>query len=364
MTPFGQGTNVASAWSRGGSRRIGGITAASQVSYGRALDGISTCEITVPVANADRKCRNLLENIHAWGHEIVMHRDGERAWEGPITRIVEKRGEIKITARDVLGYTLRRVTRGRNTAVLPGMPVCYVVDEIEFDVLAAFSEDDPNVLDHLTLLDAGAGPATQREVGPYTAYYADTIDSLSNSGGNYTVVGRRILVWSDDASPGRLKTLLPETHLTSDIEVSEEGMAGSTRVIATSDESAFGASTANGVDSFYGVVETLVNIPGLITQGAAPGSTAFITAADSIRSQTFPMPQMLNIPEGSTLSGEAPYTLAQLVPGVTIPVSHRSGLRKIDGDFILTAMQVVQDASGEQVQISVTPSIAVNTDEA
>lgn len=351
VSNLGQGNNVAVVQTRGGGQILGELPS-SQLGWGRRLDDLSETNVTIPVSSMSTQCCGLLADTHTWGHEIQVYRDGAESWVGPIVNITENGEGVQIRALDVLGFMVRRATRGR----VNGAPV-FAVDEAVDDVTEAFTLGgwdgaDPNVLAYLEVLGAGTGPLTQRDIPFVSAYYFDTLDQLGDIGVNFTTVGRRIILWPDTLTLGRVPTLLPSQHLSSDVTIVEDGMALSEVAIVTSDNGLWGVSTTPSFptsDPFYGPVETITNIPGLATTQACED------AANSVRAQNFPAPVRLVIPDGSTLTTDAPYSIGDLVPGVLMPVSHRGRCRSVAGDFILTSLQVTQTPEGETVQISVAP---------
>lgn len=349
---LGQGNNTAMIQTQGGGQILGELPA-SVLGWGRRLDDLSECNVTIPVSSLSDRCCGLLKEAHTWGHELVVFRDGERVWEGPMVTLRENETNgVVVRALDAYGYMLRRVHRGRSN----GAPV-FAIDEAEFDVTDAFTLDgwdgaDPNVLAYLEVLGAGTGPVTQREIPALSGYYFDTLDQLGDGGVNFTTVGRRIILWPDTLTLGRVPTLLPSQHLSSDVTIVEDGLALAQRSIVTSDNAISGTSALPSFptsDPFYGPVELLTNIPNLATTGACD------SAADSIRAQGFPAPVLLEIPDGSTLTTDAPYSIGDLVPGVLMPVSHQGRCRSVASDFVLTSLQVTQTSEGETVQISVAP---------
>ena len=90
---------------RGGITRIGEINPLSSIVWDRVRDDISTC--VIHTAGPDPACCEMLANTEPGRHEMVVYRDQQRVWEGPITRIGFHRDEIEIEARDVLHYFYR-----------------------------------------------------------------------------------------------------------------------------------------------------------------------------------------------------------------------------------------------------------------
>jgi hypothetical protein len=70
---------------QGGLVRVGEVTPLSQVQWGRKRDDISNAIITTNGFGAD--CCELLGSLRSWVHEVVIYRDNDRVFEGPITRL-------------------------------------------------------------------------------------------------------------------------------------------------------------------------------------------------------------------------------------------------------------------------------------
>lgn len=351
-TTLGSGLNKAFIYVRGGQQRVAEVPGVTRVQWGRILDDLSACEVTAVVhGNHSAECCDLLPYIHTWQHELVVFRDGARVFEGPIHRKAQRGNTWTFTAWDVLGWTQRRVHKGH-----AGGPF-YVINTADAMVRAAFSEADPNVLAHLTTLGANTGGAVVRDVQARSGYYFDDLDALADQGINFTTVGRRIILWPEHLTLGRTDVLVPERHLVAESEFIEDGMLLSTRAWAkgdapepVADEETFPVEGySGGVDSFYGLVETLTSAPGVVDQ------TGINWVAQAQRNATFPAPDQLVIPDGSTLNCDAPFAMEQLVPGVVVPVATLTGCQKRNETMILSGVVVTQGADAEQVQITLSP---------
>lgn len=345
VSAIGRGKNLAVVTARGGEQILGELPS-DTLDWSRVRNDSSTCNITVPVTKIDDRCCDLLGGLHTWGHEIVVYRDGERSWEGPITNIREGSLGVSIVANDVMAYTKKRITRG----VFDAVPTT-AVNSIAADLTTAFSlaGDDPNVLAYVNNMAPGTGPTTSRDVEAYSSYYFDTIGQMVEAGGNYSVIGRSIIIWPNGYAPGVLEDFYPDLHLTSEVEVVEDGMNLCTDALVIGDDGILGWSTVapQGVgDPFYGYLESLTTLEDIYTNAGA------IAAANSIRTEAYPARTLVVIPDGSTLSCDAPYGVGQLVAGVQISVRHRTVCRKVDQLMTLQSVTVRQDAEGEQVQVT------------
>lgn len=340
---LGSGDNVPVLFMKGGAKRVGAFPAVSTVTWGRVL-GISECVLvcTIPGDATGVECCQFLGNLHAWGQEVVIFRDGSRVWEGPIVRVAYKGNVVTVTAWDVLGWSRRRLHRGRN------IDNVRAVNEMDTSVAAAFTE---NTLAGLgitkTVYGLGTGDLIDREVEPWSQYHSEDIDSLLDAGANVTTVGRRIVVFPDEWPLGKTATLWPERHLATEPEIVEEGLLLATRMHAVNDKAGHGQ--AGGSDPYYGVVERSVE-QAHIKQPRLAG-----VAGRNLK-KSYPTPVLVSVPDGSTLDCNAPVTLAELVPGVTIPVRSDATCRPVALDMILTEVQVTQGPEGEAVQVTIVPA--------
>lgn len=348
MALLGDGDNVAFLYERGGAKRIAQIPGQVGVSWGRVLDDISdgtvSCLIPGDVGADREECCRILGNIHTWAHELVIFRNGHRVWEGPVTRVSEVGANVNIAAQDVLGWTRRRAHRGRVAAGV------YVVNELVSMLQAAFLEHDPNVLGYLDVRGAGTGVQVDREVLVNSCYYAEDLDQLGDQGANFTTVGRRVVVWPDRLTLGRVSRLEPGKHLVAEVEIIEDGMILATRVAARNDQDESAKSTVGtAVDTFYGLVE------GITEASSVVGVPALTAVANSVRKDSYPAAAIINIPDGSTLTCDAPFDISELVPGVIVPISTKMTCRPVASDQLLSSLLVTQDETGESVQVNLTP---------
>lgn len=351
MGVLGNGSNVAWIYDKNGTMPIAPVENAAGLNWGRRLNAISEASVQV-MTGQHGDCCSIFGNIATWGHSLVMFRDGVRSWEGPITNIKWTRGGVNISAHDVLGWAIKRVT---DAAILHPEPGFRAVDEIYDDIGRVFAAHDPNVLAHLLRLGSGTGPLVTRDVKAYGGYYDDQLNEMVKGGANFTTVGRRIVVWPNSTIIGRVAPLLPASHMTGEVEIEEDGFALAAWAAAVNDEGLAGGSAVGGVDTFYGQVETLVS-------AAETGTTSLAATATAWREAHYPAPLLVNVPAGSVLSCEAPYAMEELVAGTIVPVKLDEGLcRRVEATQQLSAVEVTDGPSGERVAITVTPVSGVLT---
>lgn len=339
---LGTGKNVAWLYDKSGTRAIAPLDNATRLNWGRKKNAISEASLYV-ATGTHGQCCSVLGSIGTWGHSIVVFRDGRRVWEGPITNIKWQRGGVAIGAHDVLGWSMVKTTHEARLVEAPGYRA---VDEMYDDVGRVFSTHDPNVLAHRVVLGPGTGPLVTRDVKAYAGYYDDQLNEMAKGGANYTVVGRRIVLWPDGYLMGRAAPLLPAQHMTGDVEVEENGFDLTTHVTFVNDEGVYGTAPSSAVHGFYGQVERSEAFTGT-------DSATLAASAETYLQDHFPVPLKVNVPAGSVLSCDAPYSIDELVPGTVIPVKVDTGLcKRVDDTPELTAVEVSDGADGEKVAIT------------
>lgn len=339
---LGQGTNQASIYTRDGRTRLLDLPASS-IEWPRTLCEVSRA--TVSVAAAD--ITGNLGRIAPWAHTLVVHRNEERVWEGPVRKVSQVRTGLTLAASDVAGWMERRRIRQRRRST--GSPV---ITEMEWTIEEAFAPDDPHVTMYArTLGGIDLGATVERDVAPSSAYHSDDLASLVSAGGRWTTLGRSIIIWPETFNIGSTRTLLPENHLTADVEVAEDGDDLATAVATRNDDGVMGYAGAVGVDSFYGLVDTLASVPG----HAKPA--ALTARAESLYRRSYPGRVIIDMPTDTALRPDAPFPMRNLVPGMLVPVQTTTATsRKVRATMMLTGVKVTQQAkAAEQVSITLVP---------
>lgn len=217
MTTLGVGTYTASIYARGGQTPLFPLTDHTAVEWGRIKNASSQAIITIP---AEPGCNDKVGEVRPWGHELVLFRDGDRVWEGPVVVPLLRRGVAVITARDVSHYLTRRLRRLQSAKSLRKKVIAFAEDDVE----DAFARDDPNVLTWLDVRTPSKGRSmTRKRKGMDVQYVSELLDSMTDRGLCRTTVGRSIVLWPSTTDLGRVQTLLPHKHISEDVEVYEDG---------------------------------------------------------------------------------------------------------------------------------------------
>jgi hypothetical protein len=377
---------------QGGLVRVGEVTPLSQVQWGRKRDDIANAIITTNGFGAD--CCELLGSLRSWVHEVVIYRDNDRVFEGPITRLTYAADSVEIEAKDVMAYLYRRIMReGYDdayrridlTPLTPSAPLpstkggpylitgqSTVVRRAAQIAINALAYKDPNVLPYLTILDNDGDATNNRVVPDYSRTAWEEIDDLAATAGlDYVTIGRRIMLWDTHHAIGRLPEMR-DGDFSDPVIVTEYGMQTANFFAVTNNSGQWGARYPQGLNDdnwfqSYGPVEMLASGYGE-TQGGAADTEALTTQALAKLTKTYeeqarrniahrwPTPVVVRVPDNSTLNPKINLGIQQLVPGVWVPLRATATCREVSQWQKLDEVNV-QEADGlEQVQVVLSPA--------
>lgn len=363
---LGCGTHRVFVYRRGGIERVGEIKNITYLDWNRVRDDISTAKIAV--AGWDIDCGNLLALLQTWAYELVIFRDNgytvDRVWEGPITLLTYEYDKVTIQAKDVMGYTYRRIIKQKMSDSADGDSVTSRAARV---LQNTFAPDDPNVLAYLQVL---AQPDDAREYRTTAAYsrtaFEEVDDMAANAGLDYTAVGRAILLWGTKHRIGTLPEFR-DVDLGSSPVVSEYGMSMANRYVVSDGNGVWGEATrldVSGNDETYGLVEMLSSTwatdtpedSGTYTQaGLATVIQSFEDYAERSIADRYPPPVVVRVPDNTTLNPGTVLSIQQLVPGVVIPLRSMGTLRQVVANQKLDRVNVVEEGSKETISITLSP---------
>lgn len=111
MATLGCSTHTAFIQGKCNRARLCELTDASEITYNRKLDDISTATVVIPITgNDDSACCECLGDVEPWCHQLTIVREGDGVvWTGPIQKVNYGRNEVVIEASDKLAWLLYRV---------------------------------------------------------------------------------------------------------------------------------------------------------------------------------------------------------------------------------------------------------------
>lgn len=360
--PISCQSHTAFVYDRGGLRQLIALTPLYRVKWERRRDDISVA--TVFLSTPGEKCASELALLEAGRMELVIFRGTERVWEGPITRVAYKGATVEIVAHDVMHYVNRTAMRGEYNNKHPNTD--YVLERVKRIMnteLARKEALDPpvNVLPFVQYLYTT--PRTDSRTAAHTLPYSSTvfshIDAYAARGGlDYTVVGRRILFWDVHQKIGQTATVSASDFLDDPI-ITQYGMELATLVYITDGEGHHGSYGA--VDPYYGEWEMVQDAYDENTSGPDddpnPTTAEMDSQARRIHSQTKLPPLVVRIPDNTTLNPQGVLRIADLVPGVWVPLSAKLPGRTVSQMQKLDNMSVEESADvKETIQVTFSPA--------
>jgi hypothetical protein len=314
-------------------------------------------------------------------HELVLFRGKERVWEGPIAQVSSLSTTARITANDsgqyLAGTPLSRAWPNSDAGgpTLMTERIQQIIDwELTEEYVAVVGtggaahgvtftrwEQQSPPVNLLPYLDVRPGTVlTRASTEPFEMNVMEHLVNLAESGVDFTVVGRSIIVWDSATALGRTRQLT-ETDFTGDPEVILSGadFASVWHVSAQQREDEDGApaaavGNAGEVDPYYGPWTTI---------HTADSEDSEDISQDTLNSQAQrgligrnPVPLELRMPGDAGLRLSHDLTIQHLVPGVEVPVLATLNLRRISQTQILDKVTVTETSAGENIAVTLVPS--------
>lgn len=379
---LGNGSYRVFVFDRGGQRLRGEVTPLQTLRWGRVRDDISSAFIRTSGFSED--CCALLGELRTWAHELVVFRDGERVWEGPVTRIAYHHDSVEIEARDPMVYVYRRIMRqGYNdnvrTITRPnGTKMTFdgrrtVVDRAALIIANALAPDDPNVLPWLTRFDFEDDTMQARSVQDWSKTAWEEVDNLAATAGlDYTTVGRRIILHDTHRAIGRLAEMREKDFFERPI-ITEYGMSAANIFGVTNNSGVWGSSeiprdrwgglgAIEQLASEYGESDGAGGLETLTPAQISQKVTTLNGQAQRNLDGRWPAPLVARVPDNSRINPEANVGINQLVPGVHIPLRVETLCRSFAQVQKLDSLSVEVIAGDEQVKVVMSPAPGENED--
>lgn len=318
--------------------RDGGLVSAAEilveVEWTRVLDDVSTARILV---RPEGDCCGTLAGVRSWRHKLVIWRDGHPVWEGPVLDPQWTADGVEIFAVDILGWLERRVPH--KSISFQGKDLTDIASWLIAD---GFAPDDPG---HTVQIVAPTRILGDREYELDVGQTGDHLQDLAATGLDYTAVGSRILLMSEDFCD-RVGSLT-DGDFPAGLTVAEDGAAFGTRWIVHGKDDVKGV--AGGADAYYGLLERVVEETSVLDDASAAA------AARSRRRASATVPVFIDSQQ-ATLSPDAAVDVPSLVPGWCVDVTTTSTCRNISQSLKIQNVKVTEDGSGETVAVQLSPA--------
>lgn len=374
-------------YDRGGITRVGQLVDISQVQWERDRDGVSDAMVRLEGASCSSQ-RELLQQIVAKRHELVIFRGEDRVWEGPIWRISDEGSQFSIHAKDVciylFGTALSRVwdnsTAGDGSTTVTSRFEQIIQWELTHTRVAravggggvvnvpvtvpGWEQLTPpvNILPYLTVHHFVNEARTAARTIPFEMTVGEHLTGAARvSGVDYTAVGRAIHIWDTSRHIGRTRTLT-EADFYGNIIITEYGADHTQIAYVVGQEGAYGEAANPAYFDLYGpwtTVFTAYNEEGseAATQGELNSQASRNTSGRS------PVPVEVRVPDNSTIRLSESLSIHDLVPGTQVPLLATLNARSWSQMQKLDHVKVTETADGETVQVTLTPATRPDSDE-
>jgi hypothetical protein len=357
--PLGCERHTAAIYDRGGFTRVGIIDPLTSVTWSRVRDDISTASFTTTAPTME--CLKMLDNVEPGRHELVIFRGSARVWEGPITLIQDSPDSVAIEAKDVMHYAYRTAMHAQYNNNNPN--TTSVVLRARNILIAELARKEAlvppiNVVPYIQLFSKSDDARTSRKSLAFASSVYQDIDNMASRAGlDYTVIGRRILLFDTHRKIGQTP-VVTEKDFIGPILASTYGMELATR--AYTNDGAGHAGVAGGIDAYYGEWE-IVDTAYDEEQTTAPTPTELTSQAVRNLKGRKPTPMVIRVPDGTRLNPNGVLNIDDLVPGVWIPLQANLLRRNATQMQKLNRLLVTETATeGEQISVTLGN---INTDD-
>lgn len=343
---------------QGGSPQIFHIEGIVTATINRPRDDIGTLSmvISAPTPNC---CANLAE-ARTVRYEMVVLRNGDRIFEGPITRLSFGKDTIEIDAADVVWYLSR--TGLATTLDYTGKSV-NAIDILYTTLKNHFPEatDRFNIGKYVTKINCADDARTAAKHPTYSKTLFELLDNYAENGGiDYTVIGRQIIIF-DVHCKAHVLQKFGDSDFNASLRVVEYGSQLRTRSIVTRNDGVYTPKVApdEWVD-FYGQIDNVISSIDESAEDAAVVAVSMESQAEHDLSSGYPAPIEVLVPQNAALMPCAPVEYADLVPGAWLPVESDLTCRRVMQWMRLDAVRTTLDENGEKVFVSLSQAPSVS----
>ncbi|WP_328427928.1 hypothetical protein [Streptomyces sp. NBC_00443] len=341
MAVAGCGTHTARVVDRNGAT-VATADVLTETEWTRTLDAVSTARVTI---QPDGDCCNRLGRVSTWRHRLMIFRDEQYVWDGPVTGISWSLGQVELRAQDVLAWLDNRVPHASRTFTNVDLAeiAAWLIED-------GYAPDDPG---HTVRVVDPAGVTGSRTYTIGVGQTGDHLRQLAEAGIDFTAIGSTILLLPEThmANVGRLSDVdLPEG-----LEVAEDGASLVTRWVVAGSEDSGAIGSFGGVDPYYGLHERYVEMSEITD------NTSAAEAAKARQRVSRVVPVFVDTQQ-VTISPDAAIDVPSLVPGWTLDVTSASTCRQVSQRLKITGVRVQEtggdeDTPGtESVQVQVAAS--------
>ena len=346
-------THRAFVYERGGVNQMGELVGMIACEWGRSRDDISTAQVHL-IGN---ECCALLIDVGTVIHELHIYRADEKVWQGVIVRIEFEYDGVDIYAEDLLWVAKRRVLEKGYDFRTTGVNAVSLFHSLASTECYGKYGDLWNMVPGLTPINGPSDPQSRRVINSFQTTIWMEMDKLAEDGGiDYTMVNRTLYYFDVHLKWVTLPTLLDE-HVSSFPRIVEYGNEFANRVFYTngSGYAGVGLSDSGTLDTYTRYVDHLINVNNDGADEEAPSTDVLANWTENAQravEKMYPPMQSIVVPSNSTLMPTCPWNPNTLIPGSWHLVQMQRLCRNVDEWQRLHTLRVIEDATGERVQIT------------
>ncbi|MGW5147523.1 hypothetical protein [Rhodococcus koreensis] len=303
----------------------------TDVKWSRALSNVSSCQLDGNTSGAE----DIIKRVRPWVHWATVYRGDDYVWTGQVTQVSVRPRAWTIVVKDLA--TLMWRTRVPITQIWRDTDPCEIATEL-WDAMIRFHE--------LSVPDARRLSSTVAytfSVDRDRRMLHQAMDDVVKLGVEWTVIGGMALFQPALRTPGLdlAHVELSDRDFEEELEVLHDGTRffNDTRFQGKN----YGATAVKEVAGLH--MQNLVSMDNL------QGEDNITRAAQQSVAKTGKPRSAIIVPPGATLTPGAPVQMAELVPGVVIPVwtEVSGGVRDL---LRLESVEVTISAGLEKVAVT------------
>jgi hypothetical protein len=333
---------------------IGELTT-TRIFWERILDDTSTASCVVPTTGmGSEQCCAILENVVPIRDELVIYRDNNPVWVGPITRMTYSDDLVTIQANDLSWWLNHRYPRINRTWA--GTDLSTIFETLIED---AIDLDDFHMLYEIN--QSGILGDREIKVNEYKMF-GDSLRELANTGIDWTVHLRKLFAGGytvPNATP--IATLRTE-HFSNGYDLSIQGEIMCTNALVKGDSD---LSTANyGIPSpDFGLVDAVwtendIKDYNSALQAAKSRWDMFkkppIFVSNPNKKKKLKIDSDVSDTSSAILAPDAPVNIEKLIPGATVKMSVNYLCRLLEFELRLKRVSVTVE-NNENVELGLIP---------
>lgn len=321
----------------------------SELTCSRKLDDIGEASLTTLNSQLHTVHCDYFSTITPWEYELVLYRNNELVFAGPIIDITFTHTTITLNAQDLFTWMEKRILDVDISVLYRDYSRIFA----HLFAIAIGQDPSPNI----QLVTRDTGVLGSREgVGDEWRRIADEMRELTNIGLHFTTMNRTIYVFGPDERPfPDIPTLITE-DFNDDLQLQLIGGDYANDIIVTGNTDGATGLVPYGRAKSWNPSDS--DVYGLITQQFAEanqGSEGELDQSARRRLDEFRRPPLS--PSG-TFSQRAALTFDQLIPGAHVELALQVGCRVVNERYQLSDVQVTvstNDGGSETVTPTFIP---------